>query len=203
MIGFYIAVKFLVLWLTTVQGEIQGQGFLYRLEVLSSLDSVFVSSEETRAEFSPAKISILFQCNWGLKNGEHCLSLRSLVSRFVARSLVARFVAWSPASRSSMGSTVSLSSRFGLRSLSSRLGLCPLASRLGLWPLASRLGLQALASRLGLRSLASWLGLRPLAFRLGLRPLDLRLGLWPLYLSNLIDMLDDGPRRILFFGTRA
>ena len=69
-----------------MQGEIQG--FLYRLEVLSSLDSVFVSSEETRAEFSPSKISILFQCNWGLKNGEHCLSLRSLVSRFVARSLV-------------------------------------------------------------------------------------------------------------------
>ena len=89
MIGFYIAVKFLVLWLTTVQGEIQG--FLYRLEVLSSLDSVFVSSEETRAEFSPAKISILFQCNWGLKNGEHCLSLRGSVSFLSLRGSISGF----------------------------------------------------------------------------------------------------------------
>jgi hypothetical protein len=53
MIGFYIAVKFLVLWLAIVQGEIQG--FLYRPEVLSSLDSVFVSSEATRAGFLTSK----------------------------------------------------------------------------------------------------------------------------------------------------
>ena len=152
MIGFYIAVKFLVLWLTTVQGEIQGQGFLYRLEVLSSLDSVFVSSEETRAEFSPAKISILFQCNWGLKNGKHCLSLRSLVSRFVARSLVSRFVARSPASCFAIRS---LAPRFAGRSSDSRFAIRfrSLASRLGLRPFASRLGLRPLASRLGLRPL--------------------------------------------------
>ncbi len=83
-------------------------------------------------------------CYWGLKNGEHRLSLRlglrlslrdsASVSLFAARS--SAFCEW------------------GAPSPSSHLDLWPLASRLGLWSLASRLGLRSFASRLGLRPLA-------------------------------------------------
>ncbi len=98
------------------------QGFLYRPEVLSSFDSVFVSSEATRAGFLTSKDFDFVSVQLGAKE----------------------------------------------------------------W------GALSLSSRLGLRGL----GLRPLASRLGLQPLDSRLGLRPLYILNLIDMLDDRPRRI-------
>ena len=80
-----------MLWLATVQGEIQG--FLYRPEVLSSLDSVFVSSEATRAGFLTNKdfdfVSVqLGAKEWGALSLSSWLGLSSVSPRLDLRLLI-------------------------------------------------------------------------------------------------------------------
>jgi len=80
-----------MLWLATVQGEIQG--FLYRPEVLSSLDSVFVSSEATRAGFLTNKdfdfVSVqLGAKEWGALSFSSRLGLSSVSPRLDLRLLI-------------------------------------------------------------------------------------------------------------------
>jgi hypothetical protein len=145
MIGFYIAVEFMVLWLATVQGEIQG--FLYRPEVLLSLDSVLVSTEATRAGFLTNKdfdfVSVqLGAKEWGalslyLRLGLRGLGLRPLALWLGLRSVSSRFGLWSLASRlfglSFRDSVFGLSLRGSVPGLVLRASVfCPLVSRLGL-----------------------------------------------------------------------